>query len=253
MQDAEIRLLKPDHSSSASENLEALVGHLAELTSDRRDMDDDQITTWAHSYHDSLMGAGRATLDDVFTAAGRWLEESRWFPTISDLAPLVDAIAAPRREAEAAAAAQAKARPAPALDGEPDYSHVKTADLPPGYDYSQDPHWQHGLDLMLGRVEATGPLADGLGAMLVKIDERRQGFQGASKARDTSCPACRGARYVRTGGWDPAQGLMGTGESKYIRCPVCCPGGIYDAAAERKAAIEHARHRAAVANQEAVT
>lgn len=229
--------LKPNHSLPDHENLIGLVGMLAAFTSDRRTMERAEIDRWARMYRGFLMVARGGTLADVFAAANEWIGASSYFPTVANLAPLVERRVAARREAEAVARAQREAEPLYELraGGERDQAHTPTRDLPPGYDYSQDPHWHAGLDLLLGRAEQRGPLAAGLGQLLRDLDRRRRAFQGASKPRELVCPACQGARYVALGGWDGHPNDIGQPGSRYVRCPVCCPGGRYSAAAERDA------------------
>ena len=50
-----------------------------------------------------------ATLDEVFSVANAWLGESRFFPTVADLAPLVEAHVLSRHDHDQKAAAQREA------------------------------------------------------------------------------------------------------------------------------------------------
>lgn len=185
-----------------------------------------------------------ATVDDVAIAFRDHIAEQKWFPRIADLVPRVEERVLRRREAEIQAAAQEHAIPLPAdANGDVDWSKVSTADLPPGYDYAKDPHWQKGLDMLMGRVEEQGPMASGLGVMIRRLDQRRHQFQGASKERVVACPTCKGARYLRGAGPDPVNVKAAEAESRYIKCPTCCPGGQYDAEAERTAIRKSARER----------
>lgn len=181
------------------------------------------------------------TLEDVFGAAEEHTNASPFFPTIADIGPLVEKRVIARREQQMIVAAQRDAIPLPQLDsGDVDWSNVRTADLPPGYDYSQDPHWQAGIALMTRAVETKddlGPIGNMARELAQRMDENRGvGFQGVSKPREIVCPSCRGARYVRLGGWDGHPNDIGHPGSKFIRCGTCCPGGQYSERAERDAA-----------------
>lgn len=231
-------LTEPDASLNVDENLIGLIAMLSSFTTDRRTMTDDQTLEWATMYEKSLMSRPGATLSDVFAAAWEWVESSRWFPTVSDLVPLVDKRIAARRDAESIAAAQRNATPVPALEGESDYEHVRTADLPPGYNYAEDPHWQRGIEMLQSFRESGQSDGLGLAPLLDQLDRNRT-FQGASKPREVACPTCRGARHVRLGGYDPMVGgqkpIMGHAGSRYVMCPTCCPNGYYSEDAERDA------------------
>lgn len=95
---------------------------------------------------------------------------------------------------------------------EQDFSKVRTEDLPPGYDYSQDEWWQKGqalLEQLYESKEDPGPLARTVLAIKSKIDEQGMvGFQGSSKPSGPRCRYCKDARYVTKFG-------------ELVKCPNC--------------------------------
>lgn len=197
-------------------------------------MSEDEIERWAGMYHSFLMVERGATVGDVFLVAEEWLGQSRFFPTIADLAPQLEALVSRRLDAEQVETAQASAVPVPALDGEIDWSKVPTRELPPGYDFSQDADWQRGIAKLQAMHEDASP-ATGLGGFVAQIDLNRRTFQGAARERRQDCPRCDGARWLRGTGYDAPKQEMGRPGSSYVKCPTCCPGGQYDEVAERAA------------------
>lgn len=223
-------LSEPDAGLSAADNLEGLVAILSAFTTDRKEMTDPQVQEWARAYETMLLSRSGVTIYDVFAAASEWVESSRFFPTVSDLIPLLDRRVSERAARESAARAQERAEPIGELPaGDRRFEHVRTADLPPGYDYSQDPHWQRGMDALRTFYESRQVDEHAWIPALAEIDRRRQenGFQGASRPAERACPRCGGARYLRVGGWDAHGVQMGTEGSHYIKCPTCCPQGQY--------------------------
>ncbi len=228
-------MISPNEELSVESNLEGLVAMLAEATTDRSGMSDSEIGRWALMYRAFLMVERKATLDDVFTVARTWLAHSRFFPTVGDLASPIEGHVAARLRAEEVAQAQVAATPVAMLDGVPDYAAMPTRDLPPGYDYAGDPHWQRGLKRFQA-LKAEGAHSS-WGQALANIPASAPGFQGATKARTLDCPDCKGARYLRLGEWDAGRGEhFGRLGSHYVACPTCCPYGTYDPQAERAAA-----------------
>ena len=239
--------MQPNSGLSDESNLDALITMLATVTSDRRSMPESEIRNWIRLYRGFLMVEYEGTIQDVFDAAQEWLTESRFFPTVKDLVPGIEARVVARREREMKAAAQDAAVALPELEsGNTDYQDIRTADLPPGYDYADDPHWQAGIDLMARAVEAKGDLGavGNLARDLARKREQNQsvGFQGASKPRELTCPTCNGARYLRLGGWDSHPDDIGNPSSKYVMCRTCCPHGEYSERAERDAARRATTH-----------
>lgn len=206
----------------------------------------DDLSGWVRAIYQYLMLDREATVDDVAQSFDEHLVSDKWFPRIADLVPLVEKRVLARQEVSRRATAQREAVAAPELEsGAVDYSAWYTRDLPPGYDYAEDPHWQAGIDLMASAVKAKGDLGP-MGNMVRDLAQRMErhepvGFQGASKEREVVCPACKGARYVRLGGWDGHPEQIGEPGSKYVMCKVCCPYGTYSEQAEREAARKAAR------------
>lgn len=221
-----------------------LVGMLSDFTIDRRKMPEHEIERWAGMYRAFLMVEREATVGEVFRAANQWLSESQYFPTVANLAPLVSEIVSARHHRESLSQAQRQAvppsLPEPDESTAPDYANTRTADLPPGYDYADDPHWQRGIELMHAATKTKADLGP-IGNMARDIAQRfeanqRVGFQGASRAREITCPTCNGARYLRLGGWDGHANAIGNPESRFVMCRTCCPNGRYSEQAERDAA-----------------
>lgn len=223
------QLLSPDRSLSTDENLIGLVATLAAFTSDRRSMTRDQISQWAALLRTALMADREGTLDDVFDSAAEWLSDSRFFPTIADIGPLVERRVIARRESAIIESAQRSATPLPRLEsGDVDWSNTRTADLPPGYDFSQDEDWQKGqalFDRLYENKSEPGPLARTVLDIKRRMDEQGSaGFQGASKPAQPRCRRCGDAGWLRTGGgFNPSLNpdTMGTPGSHVIRCPHC--------------------------------
>lgn len=221
------------------QNLILLVTELSQTTADRADIDKEQIRMWANLYQSMLIDHRAATLDEVFAAAAEHIAGSRFFPTIAELAPLVERMVSERQEREARAAQQERVASVAALSGQVDPSTKATHELSPGYDFSKDPHWLRWTAHIAAVREGTeepGPWT----AFCLEIDRKRQanesvGFQGSSKAGSAVCPRCQGARWLSTGGYDPLNTVMGRDGSNYVACPTCCPGGTYSPAAEREA------------------
>lgn len=234
--------IMPEPSLSDDENLMGLVGMLSDFTIDRRKMPASEIERWAGMYRAFLMVEREATVTEVFRAANQWLAESQYFPTVANLAPVVSEIVSERMHLESTTRAQQDAVPVPELPApvEMDHANTRTADLPPGYDYADDPHWQAGIRLMHAATETKadlGPIGNLARDIAQKFEaNQRVGFQGASKPRELVCPACQGARYLRLGGWDGHANDIGNPGSKYVMCRTCCPNGRYSEQAERDAA-----------------
>ena len=224
------------------ENLIALTAALAAATSDRRNMERTEIQRWANMYRAFLVIERGATLDEVFKVANDWIGDSRFFPTVADLAPAVEQLVSERHHREESARAQDAAVPVPELPAptNQDHTNTRTADLPPGYDYSTDPYWLRGIELMdtatITKADL-GPIGNMARQMAQRFEENQAiGFQGASKPRELTGPACNGSRYLRLGGWDGHPDDIGKASSRYVMCRVCCPHGEYSERAERDAA-----------------
>ena len=235
------RLLRPRNSYTNMQNLIGLITTLSQSTSDRSELSKADIARWAKMYQDFLMIEREATIDEVFAVCNDWLGTSRFFPTVADLAPLVEQRVIARREVAMRSAAQREAVALPELpSGDVDWSKVRTADLPPGYDYSQDPDWQRGMDALAPVLDGKPAPPGSLAALVADIARRREanaslGFQGAAKAREIACPDCAGARYLRIGGWDGHPDQIAKPGSNYVMCRTCCPNGRYSEQAERDA------------------
>ncbi len=239
------------HGNQADYTIDKLVEALARSamrTNTRRTADELLLQAADFAGEMSLI---EATLPEVLDAIREFSETSKWPPAFSEIRSAVMDKVTDRHKAGIVAAAQEAATPLPALDkGDVDWSNVRTADLRPGYDYSQDADWLKGQASLAAVYEGKAePSSFALAVM--EIDRKRQAnerldFEGAATRPDDDCPYCKGARRVSIGGYNPIghpgdvnESAIDKEGSRHVACPGCCPRGTYSPDAERAAALAH--------------